>query len=259
MNRNQPHDFDKRRASWGEMQTVILPCAGKGTRLGLPYPKEIHRIMQSHSLIDFSLDHIASHAGQIEHVVTVLAPGKETVFDYVQDRFRGGPPVTDVYFNERYSEWPGSIKSAEEHFGERNVALLPDSVLEVASGTELFVQFERAFDEGADLVFAYVPEVDRVRLSALGALCVQDGAVTGFCDKPKLDSPVPFNGFWASFGFTKACSKDVLNFMMRSVERQVVDIDALGLNVKAFPIERYTDLGTWKSVSEFIGSAKVLR
>jgi len=242
-----------------KMITVILPCAGKGTRLALPYPKEIHRIMQSHSLIDFSLDHIASHGEQIERIVTVLAQGKETVFDYVSDRFRGGPRVSDIYFNDSYSEWPGSIKSAEDVFTDRNVALLPDSVLEVVAGAVLLEQFEEAFNDNADLVFAYVPETDRARLSALGALSVQDGTVTGFCDKPKMDHPDTFNGFWASFGFTKACSEDVLNFMMRSVDREVVDINALGLNVKAFPIARYTDLGTWKSVSEFIGSDKVLR
>ena len=33
--------------------TVILPCAGQGTRLDLSYPKEIHSIEKSKSLIDF--------------------------------------------------------------------------------------------------------------------------------------------------------------------------------------------------------------
>ena len=36
--------------------TVILPAAGKGTRLNLPYPKEILRVNQEKALIDHSFD-----------------------------------------------------------------------------------------------------------------------------------------------------------------------------------------------------------
>ena len=36
--------------------TVILPAAGKGTRLNLPYPKEILRINNDEALIDNSFN-----------------------------------------------------------------------------------------------------------------------------------------------------------------------------------------------------------
>ena len=36
--------------------TVILPAAGKGTRLNLPYPKEILRLNKEKALIDSSFD-----------------------------------------------------------------------------------------------------------------------------------------------------------------------------------------------------------
>ena len=36
--------------------TVILPAAGKGTRLNLPYPKEILRINNDEALIDYSFN-----------------------------------------------------------------------------------------------------------------------------------------------------------------------------------------------------------
>ena len=82
--------------------------------------------------------------------------------------------MSHVYFNDNYVEWPGSIKSAEGSFSERNIALLPDSVLEPLANTVLLEEFDTAFDEGADLVFAYVPETDRNRLAALGALAIED-------------------------------------------------------------------------------------
>ena len=36
--------------------TVILPAAGKGSRLNLPYPKEILRVDKEKALIDNSFD-----------------------------------------------------------------------------------------------------------------------------------------------------------------------------------------------------------
>ena len=36
--------------------TVIMPAAGKGTRLNLPYPKEILRLDKEQALIDYSFD-----------------------------------------------------------------------------------------------------------------------------------------------------------------------------------------------------------
>jgi 2-C-methyl-D-erythritol 4-phosphate cytidylyltransferase len=40
---------------------IILPCAGKGSRLGLSYPKEIHQIDHDVRLIDLSLLDYAFH------------------------------------------------------------------------------------------------------------------------------------------------------------------------------------------------------
>ena len=61
--------------------TVILPAAGKGSRLNLPYPKEILRINKDKALIDFSFDlfdTVPRH--QVEFVVVINE--EKTVFNY---------------------------------------------------------------------------------------------------------------------------------------------------------------------------------
>ena len=238
--------------------TTILPCAGKGTRLGLPYPKELHRIAKDQSLIDFSLAHALNAQDHVDKVVTVVAPGKENVGDYAESRLNGSLRLERVYFNEAYVEWPGSIKSAEMHFGAFNVALLPDSVLRLPKGERLMQRYQSLFDDGADLVFAYVPQTDPQVLKALGALQINDSTVTGFCDKPDPADGNSYDGFWASFGFSRAAGAKVLDFMMRSVARQTVDINELSLDVRGFEIESYTELGTWPSMARFLGSDRVL-
>ena len=238
--------------------TYILPCAGLGARLGLPYPKEIHRLRPGVSLIDYSLSHATADTDSTEKVVVVLAPGKENVATYAECKVFDDVKVERVYFNNKYSEWPGSILSAEMHFGDRNVALLPDSVLTMRFQEVLSGQYTRAFDEGADLVFAYVGESNRQLLSNLGALYVEKSSVLHFCDKPAENDPMEFNAFWASFGFRGKVGAVVLDFMMRSVARQKVDLNKLGLKVKAFAVESYVDLGTWPSIARYINARKLL-
>ncbi|MEO9457522.1 MAG: hypothetical protein ABJE63_11815 [Lentilitoribacter sp.] len=240
------------------MITYILPCAGLGTRLGLPYPKEIHRIQPGVSLIDFSLAHITEDIPSTEKVVIVLTPGKEKVATYAESKLSNMTKVERVYFNDRYSEWPGSIHSAETHFGEYNVALLPDSILTTKPHETLATQYSAAFDEGADLVFACVNEASRQRLSSLGALYVKDSRVVHFCDKPLESEPTQFNAFWASFGFRREVGPKVLDFMMKSVAREKVNLDTLGLNVSAFAVDNYVDLGTWPSIASHLDARNLV-
>ena len=239
------------------MITYILPSAGKGARLGLPYPKEIHRVLPDKSLIDFSLAHTTAEPGLTEKVVVVLGPGKEIVADYAESVLPKTIPLRRARFNPEYHEWPGSIRSAEALFGEYNVALLPDSVLTPEAGDVLAARYRREFEDGADLVFAYMSASDTEQLQRLGALKVALGEVTAFCDKPDVEFAGAYNAFWASFGFRKACGADVLSLMMRSVAREPVNLGELGLTVRAFPVADYVDLGTWPSLAKYLGSEKL--
>jgi NDP-sugar pyrophosphorylase family protein len=236
--------------------TVILPAAGKGTRLNLPYPKELHRILPGISLIDFSLDHVRDCSDLINTVVTVIDTGKESVSDYVEQSLR--TPVATAYFDTTYTEWPGSIRSAEAHFGEFNIVLLPDSVVEPAHGDLLVESFAEAFATGADVVFAYAAERRPDFLSRLGALHVEGSHVTAFCDKPEPDHTPVYNAFWSSFAFRRSAGPAVLDLMMRSVARHPVDLASLGLKVAAFPVAGYTDLGTWRSISNFLSRQEAM-
>lgn len=230
---------------------VIVPAAGAGSRLGLPYPKELHRVVEGVSLIDFSLAHLAADPGHFDSLSIVTVPGKEAVLQYARATAPAGITVNDVSFDHRYTEWAGSILSAERHFRARNIVLLPDSRLTVGPSATLARRYATAFDAGFDVVFAYLPTDQPARLSRLGALCVEDGQVFDFCDKPELAEAARFNAFWGSFGFAGEAGPRLLRLMMDSIARRRVDLAALGLRVGAFPIESYEDLGTWPAMRAF--------
>ena len=65
------------------MITVILPCAGEGTRLSLPYPKEIHSIEKSKSLIDYSFDLFSNYGRRDVQFIVTLTEDKTDIIRYL--------------------------------------------------------------------------------------------------------------------------------------------------------------------------------
>ena len=65
------------------MLTVILPAAGKGTRLNLPYPKEILRLDKNQALIDFSFDFFKDYNRNEVEFVVVINEYKTEIIEYL--------------------------------------------------------------------------------------------------------------------------------------------------------------------------------
>ena len=63
--------------------TVILPAAGKGTRLNLPYPKEILRVDKEKALIDNSFELFNGLGRQEIDFVVVINEEKTEIVKYL--------------------------------------------------------------------------------------------------------------------------------------------------------------------------------
>lgn len=229
------------------MLNVILPCAGEGTRLGLPYPKEMHHVANGVAFIDLSLRQLYPYRDRIARVTITLTPSKADLVRYL-GKWRAIFPFAFTYFDERNEEWPGSILSAEALYLARNLVLLPDSLIHSEPDWPLVPTFDRLLGEH-DLVFG-VKREHSDRLRSLGAVRLEaDGRVTAFCDKPSeaLDR---FNGFWGCFGFTGSTGRSILELMTASVRRSPVDLATLPLRgVAGFPLLAYHDLGVWDQLA----------
>jgi NDP-sugar pyrophosphorylase family protein len=232
----------------GAKLNVILPCAGKGTRLGLPYPKEMHLVAANTALIDLTFRHLDEHRGDIDSVTVVLAPEKGSLVSYLE-KWSGHFHLRYVYFNDDYHEWAGSILSSAPEFTDKNVVFLPDSLLESRPEQPVVPAF-RALLEEADAAFAYLPESRPEVLRNLGALRVQDGHVEAFCDKPDNGFDA-YNAFWCAFGFRGPAGRPLLEAMTRSIQRRPIDVAELGQRVRAFAVDGYFDLGVWPNLHEY--------
>jgi hypothetical protein len=264
-----------------ETLTVILPCAGQGSRLALKSPKELFEIAPGSRLIDFSLNHIEAiyHKGGNRNlpsttikikVAVVTRPWKVEVAEYVSQRVCRFPEITveTVMFNDSYREWPGSVYSASEFFSDNNLVLLPDSYLRLKEGSEgSSSNFSTCFNNNGEtlaelvlnalkeykVVFGSVKcsDTEKKILKQLGAMRVEDGEVTAFQDKP-FQNLERFNRFWGCYSFRKEYGKALYDFLIKSVLHQPVSLKKQPFYpVGTISLHSYWDLGTWENIKGF--------
>jgi NDP-sugar pyrophosphorylase family protein len=234
--------------------TVILPCAGQGTRLSLPYPKELHCIEKGKSLIDYSFDLFKDYGRRDVEFVVSLTEDKIDIIRYLskyKERFN----VSFTFFNPKETEYTGSIKSAKHLFGEKNVVLLPDTFMRMKSHEDI-VQLvnDSLFETG--FTFFYRRERSELMLRTKGALSIDDdNLVREYEDKPQ-ENTNRFNAFWTSFAFKKRTFDECIEFMEKSTLRHKVLVDEIKETPiyasKAIEVDKYVDLGTWPEIYKFL-------
>tara|TARA_R100001015_G_C4632428_1_gene195961 strand:+ start:647 stop:1369 length:723 start_codon:yes stop_codon:yes gene_type:complete len=233
--------------------TVILPCAGEGTRLSLPYPKELHSIEKNKSLIDYSFDLFANYGRRDVEFVITLNEKKTELVKYLS-RYKSRFNISFTFFNPIETEYTGSIKSAKHLFGEKNLVLLPDTFLKLKSSQDIVNLVSDSLNE-TGFTFFYKKEKDHKMLRTKGSLSIDDNnLVQEYEDKPQEDLN-KFNAFWTAFAFRKRVFDNCIEFMEKStLKHRLLVGEIKNSNIyksKAIEVEDYIDLGTWEQIYKF--------
>lgn len=235
---------------------LILPCAGEGTRLGLPYPKEIHSV-DGKLLIDGSLEQ-ARNAGIKEvFIVTTEAKRREIAKAIGVERF--GLQLTYTLTRPHDSNsLPGTIlrgcRAAIFRGVERFVVGLPDTWLADSLAMRKLLQHEPPcfglFNEPADKFDAVYVKGEKVH-----AVRVK---------KPQNPLLGDFAGTWGLLSFNKETVLLLKRFISSTPPADSGDHHLLGelidntlekLNWHYVNIPgKYWDLGTWDVINEYIAS-----
>lgn len=233
--------------------TVILPAAGKGTRLNLPYPKEILKLDKAQALIDFSFDHFKNYnRDQVEFVV-VINEYKTEIIEYLS-KYKHKYNISFTYQDPAELEYTGAIKSAYHLFGDYNVVLLPDTILKLKNNADLYKTVINRLDTKG-WTFFFIKESNPLMLSTKGALQVDNNFIKLYVDKPTEDF-FRFNAYWTSFAFTKKEFNMSMAFMEKSTLKEKVDCNEIKLtpiyNSLGIEVEDYIDLGTWPEIRRLL-------
>ena len=233
--------------------TVILPCAGEGTRLSLPYPKEIHSIEKNKSLIDYSFDLFSNYGRRDVQFVITLNENKTELVKYLS-RYKSRFDISFTFFNPAETEYTGSIKSAKHLFGEKNLVLLPDTFLKMKSSQDIVNLVSDSLNE-TGFTFFYKKENDHGMLRTKGSLSIdENNLVQEYEDKPQEDLN-NFNAFWTAFAFRKRVFDNCIEFMEKSTLKHRLLVGEIKntpiYKSKAIEVEDYVDLGTWEQIYKF--------
>ena len=234
--------------------TVILPAAGKGSRLNLPYPKEILRVSKDKALIDNSFNLFHGLGRNDVEFIVVINEEKTEIIKYLS-KYKSQYNISFTFQNPNEVEYTGAIKSAKHLFGENNIVLLPDTILTLPDGVNLVNELYNNLEENG---FAYLfkSESNKKMLHTKGCLQLdKDLRVIDYEDKPSKNLN-RFNGYWCAFAFKKEVFDDCISFMEKSTLKLENSSDGIeNTNIfrsKVIKVEDYKDLGTWDEVGKLL-------
>ncbi|WP_239331281.1 hypothetical protein [Frankia sp. CiP3] len=231
---------------------MILPCAGAGSRLGLPFGKELLPLGAGSTPLDETLDLLLPDATALRLVV-VLGPGREATARHVIARTTAaGLPVAFTAQRPELAECTGAVLSAQPWFADRNLVLLPDQVLRFPAAGLI----GRALDALGDAPFCFLAarEDDPARISRDGALLITGGAparLADYAEHPPLAAAGRFNATWFGFAFRHDAGEALFLVHRAVTGRPVTTADVAASPLAGCPVIEtgpYLDLGTWPAV-----------
>ncbi|MEI9813685.1 MAG: sugar phosphate nucleotidyltransferase [Acidobacteriota bacterium] len=168
----------------------LVPAAGKGLRLSLPYPKELYPVIRDNRykpVAQFVLDNM--QAAKVHHVVVIVNETKHQLMGHFGDGHRFGLQLSYV-FQEPPAPTNGSIGSSgladaldcgyHLYRGKRVFFGMPDSIMEPE---DVFAGIRAQSDEDDDLVLGLFPTT---RPEKFGMVEMDaDNKVLRVIDKPK--------------------------------------------------------------------------
>ena len=234
--------------------TIILPAAGLGSRLNLPYPKEILRVDKEKALIDNSFDLFKGLGRDDVEFVVIINEEKTEIIKYLS-KYKSKYNISFTYQNPKELEYTGAIKSAKHLFGENNIVLLPDTILTLPNGINLAHEIHTHLEDKS-FAFLFKPDTNEKMLNTKGCLQLDtDQRVLDYEDKPTQNMD-RFNGYWCAFAFKKNVFDECIEFMEQStlkIKKPKTGIKQTKIfGSKAIRVEDYKDLGTWEEIGKLL-------
>lgn len=235
----------------------LIPAAGKGVRLGLPYPKELYPIIRENRykpVAQFVLDNLTT-AG-LKHIVFVVNETKHQLVGYFGSGQRFGCNISYVVQEPRNgngaeSTSPGLAHALDAAYhltrGKTVFFGMADTIMQPVS---VFTRAHAAARPDDDVVLALFPTL---RPEKFGMVRTNgDGSVSEIIDKPRQTDLTHMWGciVWRP-RFTEFLHEAVCNGVS-DFARIMNDAAAAGMRFRGVTMAEgtYIDLGTYEEILE---------
>lgn len=241
----------------------IIPAAGQGLRLGLPYPKELYPIIRENRykpVSQFVLDSLVRSG--IRQVVFVINETKHQLIGYFGDGRRFGCDIAyavqerGVAADQSTSPGLAHALDAAYHLTRGRTVFfgMADTIMEPP---DVFARAWRAAGDGADVVLVLFPTSRPEKFGMVRT--ANGGRVVEVVDKPRQTDLTHMWGciIWRP-SFTEHLHRAVREQGVSDFARVLNDAIDAGMSVRAFPVPdgTYADLGTYEEIRELDASLR---
>ncbi len=237
-----------------ESVSIILPCVGHDMRLKSPYSKELVKINEDMSIIDYSFNHIlASHIKP--RVIVIIEPYKFDTVRYLYEKYNDKVNLVFIFQKTNYEGVTGAIKSAEHLFGDKNILLMPNTIIgRKDKEVPLLDKIVEVLDHHP-FVFISKDETSVIRLKSGGALHVEDGKVIDYKNKP-LSHVERYNALLVSFGFKKEVFAEVISVIGQGTLKRANPKNGFRKSImyksSTVKVTECIDINTWTKLNAYL-------
>ena len=235
----------------------LIPAAGKGVRLGLPYPKELYPVIRDNHykpISQFVVNNL-THAG-LDHIVFVVNETKHQLMGYFGNGQRFGCNISyvvqEVIEGKTKSTSPGLAHALDAAYhltaGKTVFFGMADTLMHPA---DVFAKAFRAAQPSDDVILALFATTrpDKFGMVEMDA----ENKVLGIVDKP---TNTELRNMWGAIiwrpTFTKYLHDCVCEQGISDFAKIMNDAIAAGMCFRGVNMEggTYIDLGTYEEIAE---------
>jgi glucose-1-phosphate thymidylyltransferase len=236
----------------------LIPAAGKGVRLGLPYPKELYPVIRNNHykpIAQFILTNMT--VAGLDHIVFVINETKHQLIGYFGDGHRFGCNISYVvqeqWESQDKSTSPGLANALDAAYhlvkGKTVFFGMADTIMQP---TKVFLEAYKSASEPDDAILVLFP-TDHPEKFGMVELDAQ-GSIIKIVDKPKKTELKEMWGciIWRP-RFTEYLHTCVRQNGISDFALIMNNAIADGFKFRGFVVEDgvYIDLGTYEEILEF--------
>jgi glucose-1-phosphate thymidylyltransferase len=235
----------------------LIPAAGKGVRLGLPYPKELYPVIRNNHykpISQFVVDNL-TNAG-LSHIVFVVNETKHQLMGYFGNGQRFGCNISyvvqEVIEGKTKSTSPGLAHALDSAYhltaGKTVFFGMADTLMHP---TSVFARAYEAASPDDDVILALFTTT---RPEKFGMVKMdEDMRILEIIDKPSKTDLTEMWGciIWrpkfTEYLHTRVCDEGISDFA-----RIMNDAIAMGMKFRGVPMKdgNYIDLGTYEEIAD---------
>ena len=208
--------------------TVIVPCAGYGTRVGSPPAKELLINPNTQAPL---IDHCLQVADQHQwNKVLITRSEKKNLMDYVTKWETESPLKSQWVLVPKTTEWPESILKSADFWSEKNILILPDTTWTPVGIEKKVVQLL----DHCDIAYGVFETLHK---KTWGTVALSENSLK-LCEKPENVS-TDFQA-WGLIAFKKNIGKILFETLLEStMDHQV---KTLQIRAQKISMDSFVDL-----------------